>query len=260
MRDEKITTQRLLVLRKLTRSIADLLRNQLKDYLVTLTPLLRPISVLGEYVQSSSRLTARGADRAFKDLQSLYETAASRKPFEISRELKPPVEILSSSPEIAPIEYAHLAGAGSDSKTVTVTSPFRWVLTYSGFGLPKLRELIGSRSTTGRELAEFLLHTLVMRTVLLHQPGLLDMLSALHFPVSWEQLPEFGEMPITCISSTISTFRPPDPVIIESTEISGVDIFEEVVQVSDITKISEPFKDRLVELARSHGEELPGLP
>ena len=43
--------QSLLVLRKLTRAITDVVRVQMTEYLKTLTPLLRPKAVLGDYVQ-----------------------------------------------------------------------------------------------------------------------------------------------------------------------------------------------------------------
>lgn len=252
--DEQITTQRLLVLRKLTRAIADHLRTQLKEYLATLTPLLRPTHVLGEYVQGSSKATVKGADRAFKELQNLYETIAPKKPFEIHGGLQAPIEILSSTPEILPVEYAHVARSESDSKTVTVTSPFRWILTYAGFGVPKLRELMENRRAASREIAEFLLHFLVLKTVISHQTGLMNILGDLRFPVAWETAPGLGDLPLTTISCSISSFLPPDPVIIESTEISGVAVFEEIVRLEDIGRTEDPFRQRLAALARSHGE------
>jgi hypothetical protein len=252
--DEPITTQRLLALRKLTRVIADLLRSQLKEYLATVTPLLRPTAVLGEYVQGSSKITVRGADKAFKELQALYESIAGKKPFEVGKDLQPPIEILSSTPEIAPVEYPHIARGGGLSKTVMVTSPFKWTLTFSGFGLPKLKELMENRRAASREISECLLHLAVLRTVIGNQQGLMNILSDLHFPITWEKLPGLGELPLTCISSSVSSFLPPDPVIVESTEISGMDVFEEVVKLSDVAEIREPFKERLVNLARAHGE------
>ena len=74
--DRPMNTQHLLQLRKLTRAVSDQLRGQLKDYLVTLSPLIRPRTVLGDYVQGSLKETVRGADKTFKDLQSLYESVA----------------------------------------------------------------------------------------------------------------------------------------------------------------------------------------
>jgi hypothetical protein len=42
------STERMLTLRRITRSMADILRQQLKEYLSTVSPLLRPKSVFGD--------------------------------------------------------------------------------------------------------------------------------------------------------------------------------------------------------------------
>ena len=83
--DRPMNTQQLLQLRKLTRAVSDQLRGQLKDYLVTLSPLIRPRTVLGDYVQGSVKETVRGADKTFKDLQSLYESVAGASPFHLAK-------------------------------------------------------------------------------------------------------------------------------------------------------------------------------
>ena len=48
------------------------------EYLKTLTPLLRPKALLGEYVQGGLKEPSRKADKAFADLQALYEKVADR--------------------------------------------------------------------------------------------------------------------------------------------------------------------------------------
>ncbi|HET6962780.1 MAG TPA: hypothetical protein VFJ27_09800, partial [Terriglobia bacterium] len=60
---------------------------------------------------------------------------------------------------------------------------------------------------------------------------------------------------ITVISSTLSTLRPTDDVIIESTEISGMDAFEELLNTDDVSRLPNPFKDALVPTLRTHGFE-----
>jgi hypothetical protein len=254
--EENYDVQRLLVLRKLTRAIADLLRGQMKDYLSTLAPLLRPRVVLGDYVQSSTRETSKIADTAFKELQGLYETVARAAPFNLAGELKPPVEIISTALEMTPMEYSYEATTERDSKTVTVVSPLKWMLTYSGFAPGRLKEILRDRGRAGEEVQRFVLHYLVMRIVMMKQTGVTDILDALHFPVSSGTEAEFGQLPITYISSSISTTRPPDSVIIESTEISGMDVFEEVVRLDDIAKLRDPLKQRLTEMVQSYGEKL----
>lgn len=254
--EEQYDIKKLLALRKLTRAIADLLRGQMKEYLSTLAPLIRPKSVLGEYIQSNSKEMARGAEKAFRDLQGLYGTVAAAKPFNLAGDLKSPIEIVSSTLEMSPMEYAHVARTDRESKTVTVTSPLKWVLNYSGFSVPRLRDLLADRNRKSEELREYVLHYLVMHTVVTNHPGVTQILDALHFPLSTGRLPGFGELPVTYISSSISTIRPPDDVIIESTEISGMNAFEEVVNIDDIIKLRDPLRERLIELVRSHGDNL----
>ena len=88
------------------------------------------------------------------------------------------------------------------------------------------------------------------------QPGLNKIFEALHFPLSTGKLPEFADLPITYQSSALTTVRPPDNVIIESTEISGTDAFEEVVNIDDIVKLRDPLRDRLIDLVKSHAPDL----
>lgn len=246
--EERYSIQQLLALRKLTRAISELLRGELLEYLSTLSPLLRPVGILGEYIASTSKATAKGADKVFRDMQGFYETLAGSKAFDISRELKPPIEVSSSTPEIAPVEYAYVAKNERMSKKVTVTSPLKWILFYSGFPPKDLEELIANRAKTSADLPQFLLHYVLLHTVATKQPGLGKILEALYFPLTVENFSKFGDLPIICISSPISTSRPPDDVIIESTEISGMAVFEEVANVEDVQKMTQPLKDRLMKL------------
>jgi hypothetical protein len=254
--EERQNIQRLLALRKLTRGIADLLRSQIKEYLSTLAPLFRPTSVFGEYVESSTKVSVKGADKAFRELQQLYGNIAGTRIFDLPRELNAPIEIFSSTPEITPIEYSYVAKTDSQQKSVTMTSPLKWILTYSTFPPGRLKELIANRERGIGELPRFLLHYLVLHVLASKQAGLVNILNALHFPITSERLPGFGDLPITCISSSASTTRPSDELIVESTELSGMDVFEEVVNVEEIAKIRDPLKDRLIDLIRTFEEEL----
>jgi hypothetical protein len=254
--DESFDTKKLLVLRKLTRSISDLLRGQMRDYLTTLAPLLRPKTVLGDYIQSTTKESGKNADQVFKELQSIYEKIASSTTYRLKPELKPPVEIINSSLEMTPKEYRYTAKTGDESKNVTITSPLKWVLNYSGFNPGRLTEMLSHRDRNSEHVRQHLLHHLVMHIVVTKQTGVTQMLDALQFPIGTEYSPALGELPITYVSSTISTIRPPDQVIIENTEISGMDAFEEVVNLSDIAEMQNPLKDKLIELVKKHDADL----
>lgn len=256
MPDEHYDIQKFLKLRKLTRAIADLLRAHLTDYVATISPMLRPKSIFGEYIQGGSKEIVRGADKAFLQLQRLYTTVVNAKPYNLLTELRAPIQLESTAVEITPLEYAHTVSSDGGSKTIAVTSPLKWVLTYSGFSLTKLQELLADRNRMNEETHRFVLHYTALHTVLNSHPGLPRLLEAVRFPVRSERFPQFGEMPILCISSLVSTIRPSDELIIESTEISGRNAFEEVVNLDDLRNLRDPLKTQLVEIARSHGEEM----
>jgi len=66
---------------------------------------------------------------------------------------------------------------------------------------------------------------------------------------------EFGELPVTVIASAVKTERPADDVILESTDLSGVSVFEEVVRVTNVAAMVDPRKERLLEVVKRETEE-----
>lgn len=240
--------QRLLVLRKLTRAVAETLREQLTDYLSTLAPLLRPKTTLGDFIHTSVKESARGADRAFRDLQALYEQIAPQKPFNLAKPLQPPIDIVSSTMELLPVSYLYDAQTETESKQLTVTQPLRWLLHYSGYAPERLRELLRDRNRSAELLQEFIIHYFVIHSVMTKQTGVTAILERLHFTVSADKIPEFGGLPLVYISSAVSTVRPPDSVIVESTEISGMPVFEEIINTDDIMQMRDTLKERLIEI------------
>jgi hypothetical protein len=255
MPDEQFTTKRMLVLRKLTRAMAELLREQLKEYLATLAFVLRPKNVFGEFVDGPKDVL-KGAEAAFKELQTTYGALASTRPFNLPTELRPPLEVASTAPEITPVEYAHVVKTDGTSKTVTVTAPLKWVLSYAGLGPRRLKELLAAGQATSTNLQELVLHTLLLHGVLARQSGLKKILGGLRFSITPGRLPGCGELPFTFVTAAVGTIRPPDEVIIENTEISGMDVFEEVVNLADLAALRDPFKEKLTEVAKQHGEDL----
>jgi hypothetical protein len=247
--------QSLLVLRKLTRAITDAVRVQMSEYLRTLTPLLRPQGLLGEYVQAGHKEPTRKADKAFKELQGLYDTVAASRPFNLPRELNPPLTFASVGLEITPLDYVHVAESAGETRKIKVRCPLTWVLTYTDFAPNRLQELLDAKGRGIDELQRFVLSYLVMHLVS-KEPGVAQIFDALHFPLTTSKSPQFGELPITRIGIGISTRRPSDAVIIESAELTGMDAFEEVVNVEDIPGLHDSFKTRLLDITRQHAPEL----
>ena len=254
--DGRDTTQSLLVLRKLTRAIADIVRAQMSEHLATLAPLLRPKMVLGDHFEDGTKESTRRSDKAFKDLQTLYESLAGTKPFNLPRELTLPLRLIGSGLEITPVDTALAIKSGSDTRTIMVRSPLTWTLTYSGYPPTRLPELLKTKLQTGDELGQLVVSYLLMHVVLSNSPGLVSVFDALHFPITTTTVPEFGPLPITRVGVAVSTTRPSDEVILQSAELTGVDAFEEVVNVQDLSNLRDPLKQRLLAIAKQHAPEL----
>ena len=254
--DARDSTHSLLVLRKLTRAIADVVRGQMTEYLGTLAPLLRPRMVLGDHVEDGTKESTRRSDKAFKDLQTLYDSIAGTKPFNLPRELTLPLRLVGSGLEITPVDTALPIKSGSDTRTIMVRSPLTWTLTYSGYPPTRLPELLKSKLQAGEELTQLVVSYLLMNVVITNSPGLMSVFDALHFPITTVTVPEFGPLPITRIGVAVSTTRPSDDVILQSAELTGMDAFEEVVNVQDLSSLRDPLKQRLRDLAKQHAPEL----
>jgi hypothetical protein len=250
------STQSLLVLRKLTRAIADIVRAQMTEYLSTLAPLLRPKMVLGDYVEGGSKESTRLSEKAYRELQALYETIAATKPFNLSRELTLPLRLSGTGLEITPVDTPHVIQEGSSSRTIMVRSPLSWTLTYAGYAPTRLPDLLKAKLRPGDELGQLVVSYLLMRVVTSNSPGLSRIFEALHFPITTTTLPEFGPLPITRIGVALSTTRPSDAVILQSAELTGMDAFEELIAVDDLSRLPDPLKERLLETARQHVPDL----
>lgn len=250
--EERYTTERLLALRKLTRAMAELLRGQMKDYISTLAPLMHPKTVLGNYVGSQAYEVSRTGEKGINELRELYQALVQTRLFNLPPEFSTPLELINPQLEMTPVEYKHVATSGSQSKSISVTSPLKWALSFAGFSLAKGRALLGEKHSRNDALQQFILHALMMHAVVSRQTGIGQILEALHFPLSIERSEEFGNLPICYISSSVSTTRLPDEVIIESTEISGMDAFEEIVNIEDVARLRDPLKENLINLIRSY--------
>ena len=251
---ERDSIQSLLTRRKLTRAIADAVRTQIIEYLNTLAPLCRPQTVLGDHIEGGQKGSTRRADQALKDVQAQYEAIAPAKPFNLRRDLTVPLAFSSPGLEITPVDYIYTPESPGSSRRITVRRPLTWTVSYSGYPPTRLPELLDPR-VRGEELQRFITSYLFLQQVLLHQSGLVHILEALHFPITVTKTPEFGDLPVARIGPSISTERPPDAVVVESADLTGIDSFEEIVNAEDIATLRDPLKERLIEIARQHVPE-----
>jgi len=245
----------LLALRKVTRAVADAVRVELTDHLATLTPLLWPQTVFGEHIQGSQRAPSHKADQALKELQALYDAVAPAKPFNLRRELTTPFNFLNPGIELTPLDYTYTADTPAGPRRIKVRSPLTWTLTYEGFSPVRLQEALDQR-IRGEELQRFIVSYLLIHLVTRYRPGVARLLQGLHFPVNTRLSSDFGDLPMTRVEFEIATERPSDAVVVESAELTGMDAFEEVIRVEDISRLRDPLKERLIEISQPHAPQI----
>jgi hypothetical protein len=245
---------RLLVLRRLTRALEQSVHAYVRGHVTALAPLLRPRPVLGDFVQSPGKeAPARSPDRLWKEIETLYESVAPRAPFNVARDLRPPIDIPGTALELAPLEYVHV----TDGRRIVVTKPFEWFVSYSGAGPAVLRDLLADKNRDAAELQRLVLVTLVLHLVLKQLANVTAVFADLRMPLETRRIPELGELPLTVLVSAIPTMRPSDDVVVQSTEMTGTSAFQEVVDVDRVRDLSDPFRIRVAEILAAHGEALP---
>lgn len=247
--DESFDMARLLELRKLTRRVDDVVRGDARDHLTALAPLLRPQAVLGDFVQGGEKQSVRGADRAWKDLVTLYDGLAGKPPFGLARELKPPLHVPGTALEMAPVQYAH----GIRGTRIVVSRPFEWMVSYSAHGPQRLRELIADPNRSAEELQRVLALAVALHLVVERQPAVAKVFAGLRVPMETRRGAEFGDLPLTVMVSAVPSQRPPDDVVMQSTEMTGERVFQEVVDPEAIERLEDPLRARLVEALRGGG-------
>ena len=255
--DESFGMARLLELRKLTRQVDDVVRGDAREHLTTLTPLLRPHVVFGDFVQGGEKQSVRGADRVWKELVTLYDSLAGKPPFSLARDLKPPLHVPGTALEMGPVQYVHEAHAAGHATRVVVTKPFEWILTYSAHGPQRLRELVADKNRDAEELQRVLALALALHLVVARQPGIAKAFAALRLPLETRRFGEFGALPVTVMTSEVPSMRPPDDVVVQSTEMTGEGAFQEVVDAAAVERLEDPWRQRVVAALRDGGGAAP---
>ncbi|MBT2970655.1 MAG: hypothetical protein B6D72_18130 [gamma proteobacterium symbiont of Ctena orbiculata] len=249
--NETFDIPRILELRKLTRSISEKIETDLSDYLATLAPLFSPAPILGEYVRGGSKAPVKGAEIAFRDLKSRYQTIAGQKPFLLERELSSPLDVFAATPTLTAVEYPYTAEQENKSASLTVTSPLKWYLSYPDQHPKKLLEMLGSnRNQLKDELSHALLQCLTLSLVLEKRPGIVNILQGLRFELQTSHHEGLGELPVIMISCPLMTLLPPDDIIIQNTEISGIPSFEEIININDIRELSDPMQQGILSITK----------
>ncbi|RMV81113.1 hypothetical protein ALP04_00765 [Pseudomonas amygdali pv. sesami] len=234
----------LIKLRKQTRAISDALKVQASDYLSTLALLIRPQTFFGEYLQGAQRSSGRETQHHFKELKELYDRIASAEPFKLVNELEVPLNLISTTPELFPLEYDMVLS--QSGQTIRITSPVRWVVGFNSFDLAQFRKVIKDPNRSSAELYRYVVHYLVLFYCLSKSPGMSRLFEGLRFPVSFERLKDFGDLPFCVISSPVRSELPDESVIRNSTQIAGNTSFEELVGHENVLEMNDEIRQRLL--------------
>ena len=157
---------------------------------------------------------------------------------------------IDNSPELYPWEYAYEAKGEGEPRTLTITSPVRWVLTYgSGYTLSQVRQaLAGRHERRSDDIRQFVVNALAMNLFFAKYPGMAQLLSDLRYQVHVDKCPGLGALPFVTLNACLPSFRPADNLILMATRFSGVSNFVELVDVDAVNTLQDPLKSRIEEL------------
>ena len=246
-----LTFERLPELRSKTEAISTMLRERLTAHLETLRPILSPERLFGK--GGAAKTDAPLADRALGQIQQSFRQLATR-PFDLSAEFDPYwLSLVGNRIALYPWEYTHDATDGRETRTITMTSPVRWVIGFSsGYTLSQFRQaVLGKGARSPEQVRQFVVNTLVTQLVLTHTPGLVPLLGDLRYEVQTEAAPDLPKLPFTTVVAGVPSFRPSDNVILTATNFSGVPAFIELIDIEGIPRLHDPLRARLEEQAAS---------
>lgn len=240
--ERTLTFEQLAELREKTERISQFLHKQLTTHLETLRPLLAPRRLLGKYAGAKEEVV--GADRAFAQLQEKYKEVGG-KPFAMPPDLTSDIVAqIDNRLELYPWEYAYQARSPRETKTVTITSPVRWVLTYnSGCTLSQASQIVASKEQRRSDpIQQFVINALVMQLLLAKFPGLTRLLTDLRYQIRTENAPGLGVLPLVTLNCCLPSFRPDDSLILMATRFSGIPAFIELIDIDAMPMLADPLK------------------
>jgi hypothetical protein len=245
-----VTLQELPEIRRKTEAIAKLLHEQLKQHLETLRPIFSPERFFGRH--AGSKTDVPGAERALLDLQQAYRDF-SGKPYDLPVEFDSHwLTLVGNKLEVHPWDYIHEAKAGAESKSVTMTSPLRWVLSFgSNYSVAQAKQVLqGKEQRRPEYLRQFVVNALVLHAVVSRITGLTQLFSDLRYDLSTASSAELGKLPLITLTSCLTSFRPGDDLIVAATAFSGVPAFIELVNLDQIKNPKDTLKERVEAVVR----------
>lgn len=231
--------------RRKTDLASKFLKELLAGYLQTLRPLLAPERILGRY--AGGRVDLTGAERVLATLKEKFKPFGA-KPYDLPLEFDLHwLTLVGTQLELHPWEYALEVPGGGASKTVTMSSPVRWVVNFRcGYTFNQFREAVAGRSERRpEEIRQFVVNALVLGQVIAAHPEVGRLLSDLRYEVHVEAAPGFSALPLVTIASSLGSFRPADDLILAATSFSGIAAFIELIDPDAVATLQDPLRSRL---------------
>jgi len=255
-----LNIEQLLHLHTLTKEVSKYCCKQLRGYLDTMALLFRPRRVLGDAMEGAERESVGGSDRTVTELRELYRRVAL-DPFDLRRELELPLESVSTQMALYEWEYLHSAKTDAGWRTIKVTSPLTWVVTYtSTYSLSMLRQVMAGKQERDAEgVRSFVLRSCLMHLQFMKLPELKALFEGLRYQVEVRKSPQLGELPLVTVSAPVRTVRPANELLLAATGLSGRTGFEEVIDDDQAARIPDPLQAQILRvLDTGEGRESPG--
>jgi hypothetical protein len=243
-----LTFEQVAQLREKTERLSAFLSERLKSHFNTLYPILAPRRVFGKYLGSKEVIAQ--ADKAYRQLIERYREV-SGSPFDVPSELdEEALSAMEQGIDVHPWEYTLQAG----DRAVTISSPVRWVMTYrSAYSLSDMRRLIirGGEVRKAAAVRHFIVNALASQIVFSQNPGAAQLFKDLRYDVIIEPGPSLGKLTLLTIALGISSFRPPDDLILSAVRLSGVPAFIELVDTEAVRQLADPLRQQVEKIFSS---------
>ncbi len=249
-RAKPLTLQELTELRRKTEVVSKFLQEQLAAHLDTLRPVLSPERLFSKYLGAKGDPAV--AERSFARLQQNYKPFAAR-PFDAPSEFDPHwLTLVGNRLTLYPWEYTHDAKTDRETKTISMASPLRWVVSFaSAYALSQVRQgLAGKGERRPEHIRQFVVNALVAQLTINHASGLTALFADLRYQLQTDYAPDLPKLPLTTIGFGLPSFRPADDLILAATSFSGIPAFVELIDVEGLSRLQDPLKARLQELVR----------
>ncbi len=233
-------------LRRKTEAVSQFLQQQIVGHLETLRPLFAPERIFGKL--AGGRAEIPGAELALAELQKRYRPFTVR-PYDLPNEFDTNwLLLIGTSLDLYPWEYA----CEIQGKTITMTSPVRWVINYrTNYSFAQVKNVLSGKEKVRPEyLRQFVVNALVLQLALNHNPGLVQLFQDLGYDLKTDTPPELKNLPIVTITSCIRSFRPADEIITAATAFSGVPAFIELINLDAQQTAKDLLKEKLLSLMR----------